>query len=695
MKLLFSVITALAALAALAAFGSPLSAQTVPAKPNVLFIVIDDLRDWVGYLGHNPQALTPNIDRLAARGVIFTRSYCASPSCNPSRASLMSGMRPGATGVYNNNDDWRQFIAPELTLNMHFRANGYEALGSGKIYHEGFDRYQDWDDYLVDDGSNPAVPSGQSDGVGGIKFAPLDCKDEELEDWRIVNYTIDQLGKSHDKPLFLACGIHKPHLPWNVPRKYYDMHPLDQIVLPPHLAPGVDLSDVPPFGRKMALAIPDQAQIVKAGRWKDAVQGCLAAISYTDMLVGRLLDALDQSPMKDNTIICFWSDHGWNLGEKDHWRKFALWEETTRSPLLWVVPGVTSPGTVCERTVDLMSVYPTLCDLCGIDTPAHVQGTSIRTLLQTPAAPWDTPAVSTYTLNCHAVRDEGWRYIRYRNGDEELYDETADPNEWNNLAKDPAMTARKAGMAQFLPTENYIPAIRKIVVEQPLGIAIQNAGNRKFRDVKIGGHDDLQFMVKNRSNEKLTGLAISIQGSGEANFKVIATKLPSVLDPGGEAVFTVRFAPLTTFPTTAKLRVDYTGGEKSPYRIKLMGATGDVSPEIVVSQPIGSDLKDGKSRTNFGTVKLGEGGVSKLFRIKNTGTDDLRKITILVDGDNRHDFTAGSPEKTTLTPGAATTFSVKFKPSALGNKKAAMHIKSNDVDENPFDVDLVGTGAKP
>lgn len=430
---------------------APAIAADAPAKPNVLFIAVDDLRDWVGYLGRNPQAKTPNIDRLAARGVAFTRSYCAAPVCNPSRAALMSGMRPGTTGVYENDDDWRKVIAPGLTLNAHLRASGYTVIGSGKIYHEAFTRHLDWDGYLEDEGLPPAIPKGRSTGVGGIRFAPLDCADEDLEDWKIVSHVIAQLGKTHDKPLFLACGIHLPHMPWNVPRKYYDMHPLDGIVPPPHLPPGADLADLPDTAVRMANPGSDHARIIKAGRWKEAVQGYLAAISYTDMLVGRLLDALDQSPMKDNTIICFWSDHGWNLGEKEHWRKFALWEETTRSPLIWIVPGVTTPGTVCERTVDLMSVYPTLCDLAGIATPKHVEGRSIRPLLQDPKATWDTPALTTYTFGSHAVRDEGWRYIRYRDGGEELYDESSDPNEWKNLAKDPAHAARKAAMAKYIP----------------------------------------------------------------------------------------------------------------------------------------------------------------------------------------------------------------------------------------------------
>ncbi len=428
------------------------SAAAAERKPNVLFIAIDDLRDWVGYLGHNPQTKTPNIDRLAKMGMAFTHSYCAAPVCNPSRAALMSGLRPFTSGVYENNNDWRTAISEDLPLTTTFRKAGYFVCGAGKIYHESYRRRSEWDDYLENEGGLPKVPAGQSDGVGGIKFAPLDCKDEDLNDYKIADYGIAQLQKKQDKPFFLAVGLHKPHMPWNVPRKYYDMFPADKIVLPPYLEN--DLEDIPPAGVRMAHAETDHIPMLKSGRWKEAIQGYLAAIAYTDMNIGRLLDAFDKSAYKNNTIICFWCDHGWHLGEKHHWRKFALWEESTRAPLLWVVPGLTKPGSVCDRTVDFMTIYPTLTDLCGIPTPKHVEGTSIKSLLANPKAAWDKPGMTTYKFMNHAVRTEGWRYIRYANGDEEFYNETADPNEWTNLAKDLKYAANKAELAKLIPTKD-------------------------------------------------------------------------------------------------------------------------------------------------------------------------------------------------------------------------------------------------
>lgn len=464
---------------------SALSLTAGPAEParplNVLFIAVDDLNHWVGYLGRNPQTITPNLDRLAAKGVRFTRSYCAAPVCNPSRAALMSGMRPSTTGVYENRNDWRRVIPQDKPLTTAFREAGYDVRGAGKIYHEAYRRPTEWDDYLNNEGRDPQ-PTGNT-GVGGIKFAPLDCRDEDLREWKVVQYGIDQLAKPREKPLFLAIGLYKPHMPWNVPRKYYDMHPLDKITLPPHRED--DLKDLPPSGVRMAKPDGDHALMLASGRWKEAVQAYLAAVSYADAMIGRLIEALEQSAYKDNTAIVLWGDHGWHLGEKSHWRKFALWEEATRAPLIWVVPGLTKPGGVCDRTVDFMSIYPTLMDLCGLPKPSHVEGESIKTLLNDPTAPWDRPALTTYRFGNHAVRSEGWRYIRYTNGDEELYNESADPYEWTNLiaSPSPAASAAKAELAKSLPKSNH-PDIDGAEDVAPTGAATKKAARKAARVVR-------------------------------------------------------------------------------------------------------------------------------------------------------------------------------------------------------------------
>jgi arylsulfatase A-like enzyme len=422
-------------------------------KPNVLFIAVDDLNHWVGHLERNPQAKTPNIDRLAKTGVTFTRAYCAAPVCNPSRAALLSGRRPGATGVYDNQDSFRNAIQPGESLVMQFKNAGYTTLGMGKLWHGGLGFAEQWTATggraRGGDHGNARV---EDRSIGGIKFGVMDGGDESVPDTQIADFGIEQLGRKHEKPFFLTLGFHKPHMPWNVPRKYYDLHPLDRIELPPHRTN--DLEDVPAAGLKMAGPDGDHARVLRSGRWKEAVQAYLAAISYLDGQVGRVLDVYEKSAYATNTIICFWGDHGWHLGEKEHWRKFALWEEATRAPFIWVVPGVTKSGGVCERTVDFMSIYPTLCELAGVPKPAHVEGLSLRQLLADPKAAWSQPALTTFGRNNHAIRTERWRYIRYHDGGEELYDHAADPFEWTNLASKSEHIGLKAELAKWFPKEN-------------------------------------------------------------------------------------------------------------------------------------------------------------------------------------------------------------------------------------------------
>jgi arylsulfatase A-like enzyme len=442
-------------------FALALCTAVAPAranKPNVLFIPIDDLNHWVGHLGRHPQTRTPNIDRLAKMGVAFTKAYCTAPACNPSRASLMSGQRPSTTGCYTNAQNWRPGISEDKLLNSHFVRAGYQVYGAGKIYHGAGDRGGDWTDYFPgSEGKAKAKlhPSAADDGVGGIKFGPLANTDEEMPDYGVVSYALEKLKEKHDKPFFLTVGLVKPHMPFSVPKKWFDMFPLDSIQLPPHRED--DLDDVPPAGKQMAKPEGDHAAIVKSGRWKEAVQAYLATIAFCDSQVGRILDGLEASAYRDNTIVCLWSDHGWSLGEKSHWRKFALWEEPTRTVFIWKVPGVTQPGGVCARAIDYTSIYPTTCALAGLPLPNHLEGRDLTPLLKDPKAEWDFPAITTHGPKNHAVRSNGWRYIRYANGEEELYDETTDPLEYTNLAGQAEQSARKAELAKWLPKTDAPP----------------------------------------------------------------------------------------------------------------------------------------------------------------------------------------------------------------------------------------------
>jgi arylsulfatase A-like enzyme len=418
-------------------------------RPNVLFIAIDDLNHWVGHLGRNRQTLTPNIDRLASGGVSFARAYCTAPACNPSRASLMSGLRPSTSGCYLNGQNWRGGIGEDKLLNSQFARAGYRIMGAGKIYHGAADRGGHWDDYFNGNSPTTRHPDAKDNGVGGIHFYPLASGDEQMPDYKVVSYGLKQLTKKYDKPFFLAIGLVKPHMPFAVPKKWFDVFPLESIELPPHRAD--DLDDVPPAGVRMAGPQGDHAAILKSGRWKEAVQAYLATIAFADAQVGRLLDGLEKSEYRDNTIVVLWSDHGWSLGEKSHWRKFALWEEPTRSVFVWKAPGVTRAGGVCNRVVDYTSVFPTLCTLAGLSLPAHLEGRDITPLLKNPDAEWSVPAITTHGFRNHAVRSEGWRYIRYASGDEELYDAAADPLEYANLAARPEYAERKAELAKWLP----------------------------------------------------------------------------------------------------------------------------------------------------------------------------------------------------------------------------------------------------
>jgi arylsulfatase A-like enzyme len=423
-------------------------------KPTVLFIAIDDLNHWVGYTGRNPQTKTPNIDRLSKMGVSFSNAHCAAPACEPTRAALFSGMRPSTSGCYLNGNAWKKHVPEGVSLNATFRKAGYYVAGMGKTYHNSAGTgmkavyASEWDEY-------PKLP--KPSGGGAQKYQgyhtplPLDMKDQDIGDWHTTDFCIEQLNKKRDKPLFLACGLTKPHLPWAVPRKYYKMFPRDEIKLPPHIKG--DLKDVPPAGQKIGNT-SDHPKFLKSGRWKDAVQSYLATIAYTDMNVGRLLDALEKSDHAGKTIIVLWGDHGWHLGEKEHWRKFTLWEEATRAPLIWVIPGVSKAGSICKKPVDFMSIYPTLCEAAGIDIPDHVEGKTIRPLLADPDAEWDGVAICTHGYKNHAVRSERWRYIRYANGSEELYDHDKDPYEYKNLAKDPTLAKIKSDLAARLPKKN-------------------------------------------------------------------------------------------------------------------------------------------------------------------------------------------------------------------------------------------------
>ncbi len=469
----------------------PAQAQSTDG-PDVLFITIDDLNDWVGVLGGHPQAVTPNIDALAARGMLFTNAHVPSALCNPSRTAIFTGLAPSTTGVYGNSPDWRtvERLDGIPTIPRYFRDRGYRTLGAGKLFHAhtysvaGFSGYNDlsaWDAYypsldrqLPDEVRPLNRPANGNPLSWNIDWAGLVTEDSAMGDGQVVGWGQQQLVAAGDEPRFVAIGIYRPHPPWYVPQKYLDLYPLEDVELPRVLE--TDLDDVPAAalidgysGNMPPMALHDW--IVGANLWKEGVQAYLASLSFADAMVGRLLDALDRSGRAENTIIVLWSDHGWHLGEKLRWRKQTAWEESTRIPFIIVAPGITTPGSRTDEAVSLMDLYPTLTELAGLEIPGHVEGTSLVPLLRDPDAPWDKVALSTFGFMNHAVRSDRYRYIRYFDGSEELYDHESDPQEWINLAADPDFSDIKSQLAEWLPSENAPDAYYDYLIDAGPGSA--------------------------------------------------------------------------------------------------------------------------------------------------------------------------------------------------------------------------------
>jgi len=453
--------------------GSLPPASFAEQKPNVLFIAVDDLNDWVGCLGGHPQARTPHIDALAKQGVLFQQAHCAAPLCSPSRTAVMTGLRPSTTGIYGNLT-WFRDLAPYrdwVTLPQYFRKNGYVVWGGGKLYHKPHGKFSDpasWDEQYSTRVGTPRPPAdrrylhGLKESFSNeilarlIDWSRLDQPIQDTADWKTADGAARFLRQDHRKPFFLGCGIYLPHLPWYLPREYFEMHPLDEIRLPLHRSD--DFEDIPETGQRMA---GQAGEIVRnSGKWKEAVQGCLAAGSFADACVGHVLQALEKSRYAANTIVVLWGDHGYDIGEKK-FAKSALWEQSTRTPLIIHVPGRLggNPEAVsCRRPVSLLDLYPTLLDLCGLPPNPKVEGRSIAPLVRKPDIDWPYPAVITHSPRWlgpnHAVRSERFHYIHYGRGGEELYDVSSDPNQWQNLASDPDYVTTKAGLRKWLPASN-------------------------------------------------------------------------------------------------------------------------------------------------------------------------------------------------------------------------------------------------
>ncbi len=443
---------------------SPTSAQE---RPNILFIAVDDLNDWVNFLGgHSGMDIyTPNLDRLAERSIVFTNAHTPSPACAPARAAILTGVHHARSGVANvhwgDGPKWRNFEALQNveTIEQFFRNRGYKTLGAGKIYHSQAPPWtptsqvepDNWDFYypspyishphqirppaeviFPDSIDNKNRPGGDKDGWW--TWGPIPAGDEKMADYHVVEWGAYQLRQKHDKPFFLAIGTWKPHDPWEVPQRYFDMYPLSEVVLPPVVEN--DLEDAFDHGRRWI-----HQWVLDNEQWRRIVQSYAASITFADAMVGRLLDALAQSQYAENTVVVLWADHGMHMGEKDNIEKFTLWERSTRVPLIVSAPGVTKPGTTYDFPVSLMDIYPTLVEIAGYELPGHLDGRSLvpqMNDLQLQRGPVLTSYRFSWTaqpIEGHAIRSKDFRYIYYPEiGLEEFYDHREDPNEWKNLA---------------------------------------------------------------------------------------------------------------------------------------------------------------------------------------------------------------------------------------------------------------------
>lgn len=467
-------------------------------KPNVLFIAIDDLNDWIGSLKGHPQALTPNIDKLMASSVNFTNAHCSAPVCSASRNSLLTGLHPTTTGWYTNakfEDSVEDILKNTPTLPEHFKNNGYNTMAGGKIFHTGTSDYRShqWhktlpeyeitNEYLLSKGYGygalgkkdhkyypfPVDGGDIVQGMGGdtrgksLCWGALERKDIPkggvMPDEYIADWAVTQLMDTHIKPFFMAVGFIRPHVPFTAPKEYFDKFPLDSIIMP-KTDPTMD--DIPLYGKAMALGIipgGDHNAVTSLSDtlWKELVRANLACINFVDDQVGKVLNALEDSEHKNNTAVILWSDHGQNFGEHKNWRKMSLWEESTRVPMSIKLPGQTQ-GVRCEQPVSLLDIYPTLSQLCQLPSVSSNQGQVLQPLFTNPTLEWSTPVLTTWGYKNHALRDQHWRYIQYRDGQEELYYHIDDPNEHHNLANDHQYQSKLVYFRQFIPEHQALPA---------------------------------------------------------------------------------------------------------------------------------------------------------------------------------------------------------------------------------------------
>lgn len=451
------------------------AAEPQVTHPNILFIAVDDLNDWIGPLKGHPQVKTPNFDRLAAMGLTFTNAHCQSPLCNTSRTSMLTGVRPTTTGIYGLAPWFRNVpaLADLKSLPQHLRENGYRTLTVGKVYHAGYGRVKggpDWDEIGPPVTGTPDPKKklvNTPSRMKAVDWGTFPHKDEDKDDYRIASWAVDRLADlPKDKPFFLSAGFLLPHVPCYATQKWMDLYPEESLMLPEILEN--DRADTPRASWWLHWALPEpRLKFLKEEKeWKNLVRSYLACISFMDSQLGRVLDALEKSPHANNTIIVLFSDNGFHLGEKEITGKNTLWEPSTRIPLMFAGPGV-SRGAACAESVELLDVFPTLCEMLKLPLPKQLEGHSLVPQLKDASAKREWPAITNHNPGNNSVRDARWRYIRYVDGSEELYDMKKDPNEFVNIAGNGANAGEIGRLGKWIPQhqQSHAPGSKDRILE--------------------------------------------------------------------------------------------------------------------------------------------------------------------------------------------------------------------------------------
>ena len=491
------------------------------SRPNILLICVDDLNDWVGCLGGHPQARTPSIDALAERGTLFLNAHCQAPVCQPSRSSLMVSRLPSSTGLYFLNpglrdSEWNKGVP---SMPERFAAEGYEVVAAGKLFHSRLNKeifeqvgtYASGADVQTGFGPQPDRKISQPHGHPLWDWGVFPQDGQQMPDVQIAHWIGRQFQREYDKPFFIAAGFYRPHVPMYVPQKWFDLHPLNQVQLPAVLpSDGEDLSRYARDVTRLHHVAPSHEWIRGSGKWSEAVRAYLASCSFVDSCVGTVMQALESSKYRDNTIVVLMSDHGFHLGEKERWAKRSLWEDATRVPLIFCGPGIV-PGAKSKAPVGLIDVFPTLLDLVGFQQDSRHEGRSLGPLLKDAGVSWERPAITTFGPGNHAIRSERFRYIRYVDGSQELYDHETDPNEWNNLVSDPQHASTIQRLREWLPREE-----KEILGGGSTGHKAYRSAGATLQQSKSEEVKDVKFRIQELNRDLCETCAVGdIDGDGD------------------------------------------------------------------------------------------------------------------------------------------------------------------------------------